>query len=562
MSILYYKRLKSKIYLICCFIVFFVSPNLISQEIIVVDLGKYSYNIDDIRLGDYSITKKSTPSHADEELFILINQLLKLKDKQIASESINIGTIKKITKYFFNAFELVDERKGEIIWSKKEQLLLDQIVYDNYDNLATSTNDNEILALLELTKAQYFFTTNEIHKGFNTLDNIILNFPGTAYESRALCESAFRYFLFNNYSKSLEQSRRVLNEFSGNRAYKDALYFFARSSFMLKKYKDAVSKFEELISFYPDNKWNEGAKYFLAKSYFDLKNYESAISNFQSFIDEYPNSNNRVSAREMLAYSYGNFQDFENAIVHFEIYKKENPSILEQMAGDKNIVRYSNSIVNSGHFKSDSLKKDYYKSIIDTYPTSILNYVSENKGDKVVFTQANFLLAQFYLDIKNDPAKSLEYLDLIDTPEYSRDNLINDEYDDCDKGLVNKNTILYTRIQAYLKKGNIDKANDLIKKLEDKKDLFRVNMLKSSVLQSLYTTKKFDEALKLAREIYYDINMNESARAFSLYTIGNIYAIQGDDAEEDPIEVYEKLIREFPNDYISNHAKNVIESIR
>ncbi len=530
---------------------------------ITIELGKKLYNIDDIRLGDFSITESGSPMVATDEVTVLSLELLKLKGKNIPNPDQSPNAyLKLISDHLLIDYGYDKTRKADLIWGKDEQIWLDKLVYEKYDQLLQNTTDNNIKALLSYVKAQHLFTDNKFTEGMETLKKVATDYPGTECESRSELEIAFRQFKVQNYAETIEQCKKIFSKFPNTRASQDANYFIARAYHLTNKHIDAVKYFDELITKYPKNKWNEGAKYFRAKSNYYLDKIELANQQFEEFISEYPQSGYRDDAREMMATGYANSQNFEKAIEMFEKYKLENPSVLDQMAADRSIYLYVDALRKLVYV--DSLKKVFYDSVANTYPNKLYQYIAVNSSDNVIKAQGLFALAQYYIVFNKNIDKALEYLRKLDSPLFITDTISAKDVKgckDCNYGLIYRPNYESLLISAYIAKGLNNEVENYKKKLLEKGDSFRYYLIVYKEAIKLNNLREYQKAEEILWNIYNDLNAPTWHRANALYSIGDIYYSQGDKAKNKPEIIFKKILDEFPDEKISSSVQRRLNLI-
>jgi TolA-binding protein len=551
--------------MISLILIILLSSSSPSFSQITIELGKKLYNIDDIRLGDFSITESGPSMIATVEVTMLSIELLKLNGKNIP----NVGQspnayLKLISNLLLNEYGYDKPRKPVLIWSKDEQIWLDKLVFDNYNQLLQNTPDLNVKALLSFVKAQHLFTNNKFTEGMELLNKTVADYPGTEYESRSELETAFRQFKIQMYAETIEQCKKILSKFPNTRASQDANYFIARAYHLTNKHDDAVKYFDELINKYPKNKWNEGAKYFRAKSNYYLDKIELANQQFEEFISEYPKSDYRDDAREMMAAGYANNQNFEKAIEMFEKYKLENPSVLDQMAADGKIMQYYRTLSLKLYKKSDINKKQIYDSLVSMYPNKIEKYIKANKNDNSIIAQGYYAIAQYYIVFNKNIDKALEYLGKLDSPSFITDTITAKDVKgckDCNYGLIYRPNYESLLISAYLEKGLYEEVKHYKMKLLKKGDSIRYYLIVSKEAAKLINLKEYQKAEEILWNIYNDLTAPSTYRAYALYSIGGIYYSQGDKAKNKPEIIYKKILDEFPDDKISSNVKRVMKMI-
>lgn len=123
---------------------------------IMIELGKNLFNIDDIRLGDYSIYKGSLPSKALDEVVSLLEVILNYNKIEIKKEEESLEEyFTKLRDEVFKLYKYESDLTDNILWGREEELWIEKLIVSNFDDLILITRDEEKKALLTYVKAQY-----------------------------------------------------------------------------------------------------------------------------------------------------------------------------------------------------------------------------------------------------------------------------------------------------------------------------------------------------------------------------------------------------------------------
>ncbi len=526
----------------------------------VISVGKKLTTLDDIRLGDYTITADiQITSTAHEELRTLLSLVLKL-EKQPHDTSAPLEKLVEISKTSLPSLSK-KTISPQIIWNAENQLALDDFIEENYEKLKSIAGSKETEALLTYIHAQHLFTKKQTKEGMNVLRSIVKDFSGTAYEVRAEGEIAFRLFLNKNYDESLLQAKIVIEKYSNTRESQDALYFKARSYYQLKQYKESIADFDEFIKKYPTNKWRESAKYFKAKTNYYLRNLSEAANDFEDFVKEFPQSAYKDDARELSATCYANLMQLDKAIEAFEKYKLENKSAFEQIAAERRIASFALSQSKKSLSQKDTTNYRYYDSIFSAFPAKMERLQKQFLNDNGVTAEIHFSLADYYANYNNIP-KAISILEMLfSTPKYLTDNPNNNSNcEGCTRGLLFKPWVERTLMLAYTRNGDFSKTTEYKNRLLKQHNLNRHAELEIAELETMYQKKikkeaNFFETKLTAIGENKAIDDNLRAKAFCI--LADI--LMQEKNKQKAIQLYAKLTKEFETTIYARVAETVLK---
>jgi len=533
---------------------------------IMIELGKNLFNIDDIRLGDYSIYKGSLPSKALDEVVSLLEVILNYNKIEIKKEEESLEEyFTKLRDEVFKLYKYESDLTDNILWGREEELWIEKLIVSNFDDLILITRDEEKKALLTYVKAQYLLLDKKLNDGLGLLKEVSKKFINSEYSGRAKLEYSFQMFKQMRYDTVIVLSKKLIEEYPDSRISQDAYYLLGRCFYIMGKYEDAIHNFNILINNYPKNKWNEGAKYFRAKCYYYLNNYEQAIRSFEDFINTYPKSIYNDDALEMLSYSYVSAQDYKRAIESMSRYKEKFiDDVFKQIAADGMIVHFA--VLGKSKRNIELEERNYYEFFINSFPDKIRLYIENNSSDNGIIAQALFALVQYHLNYGNLDS-AIFYLNILNLPQYSIEydslirstNLKNGECINCGSKLILKNNIYHELGRAYIKKGNLKEAEVYINKLKNSIFLRDYYSLLFQKAEHFLKINDYNNAENLFWEIYKSKEASSTNRAMSLMHIAYIYVQLGKSAPQDPEYILKKIVEEFPNEPISNFVKSNLE---
>lgn len=263
-------------------------------------------------------------------------------------------------------------------------------------------------------------------------------------------------------------------------------------------------------------------------------------------IIEYPSSDYRGDARELLSNIYAKEQNFKKAIEMLDLYKKENPDILEQMAADKKIIKFVQSLRLQVIGQHNTSQSKFLDSIYLSFPYSIENYIRQSKENNIVVAQGYFELTNYYKT--SNPEKALEYIIKLDNPIYVTDKQSslpkNKKCIDCDYGLIYRPMLEFQKADIYLRLGMVKEFETIKSKLLTLSPTLYSETLINEI-NSLKERKHYKEADALATTTYHNTSYQPSMRSKALFFLGAISYEQG--KLEKAKKYFQRVISEFPS---------------
>jgi len=534
-----------------------------SQDKITIILGKRLMNLDDVRLGDYSIREdEDIISVAHEELETALKMLLTLRGKEfgfLGSQRGSINNLKHLGRLYRSTFPRERKKVAPLntLWDQEDQAFLDALVSQHINALQRLTASEEEKSLLFYLNAHHLIATKKEKEGEAILKTLSQQTPAGEYQMRAAGELTFRSFLKKEYRSVIESSNLILRAYPNTRASQDAHYFLGRAYHMSNAHDLAITHFDRLISHYRNNKWNEGAKYFRAKSHYFLRNFPLAVLQFENFIAEYPNSVYRDDAREMIARAYEQQQDFERALEAFEKYREDNKSVLDQIVADRKIYTYAKVLRILKKQAGDSTKAQQYEAIVSDYPNKLNGYISKYPSDNVVVAQTLFDLSQYYLN-NNDFDKAIACLVKLKDRRYStnRSPLKRGDPTDQNYGLIHTFLVDYNLARAYVLKGEKGKVDLYKEQFARNGALHYYYLIRFDEISILEKRGRFEEARAAYDQLYQDKNLPKQLKARALFQIGNCFFSLL--RKEEARNTYQRIVDEYPNEPIARNARNMV----
>jgi len=537
-----------------------------SQDKITIILGKRLMNLDDVRLGDYSIREdEDIISVAHEELETALKMLLTLRGKEfgfLGSQRGSINNLKHLGRLYRSTFPRERKKVAPLntLWDQEDQAFLDALVSQHINALQRLTASEEEKSLLFYLNAHHLIATKKEKEGEAILKTLSQQTPAGEYQMRAAGELTFRSFLKKEYRSVIESSNLILRAYPNTRASQDAHYFLGRAYHMSNAHDLAITHFDRLISHYRNNKWNEGAKYFRAKSHYFLRNFPLAVLQFENFIAEYPNSVYRDDAREMIARAYEQQQDFERALEAFERFKEENKSALDQMAAETKILLFADILSKKKLQVGAVGEAHYYKSLVHDYPKKIERLISTDPSSNIIVAQGYFALAQYHLN-HGDVERSIEYYEKLYNPKYSTAKAISAPGDttcDC-YGLIYLPQLEFGLARAYAKNGQFDRVAHIREKFKAAGNMTYYGLTRFVEIEQERAKKNFQKAEEEYRALYRESNLPRALKARALFHIGNLYFDQG--LKQEAGRIFQQVVAEFPNESVATTAKNVLNRL-
>jgi TolA-binding protein len=533
------------------------------QDKITVSLGKRLMNLDDVRLGDYSIREDDElVSVAHEELEATLRMLLTMKGKELPHSGSRRGAInnlKQLERLYRSIFPQERRRAAppNTLWDQEDQVFLDALISQQINSLQGLTANEEEKSLLFYLHARHLIATKREKEGEAILKTLSRQTTAGAYQMRAAGELVFRSFLKKDYRSVIENSHEILRNYPNTRASQDAHYFLGRAYHMSNSHDLAVTHFDRLISRYRSNKWNEGAKYFRAKSHYFQRNWTTAIVQFEDFIASYPRSVYKDDARELIARAYAQNQQFDKAIQAFEAYKQENTSVLDQMVADRHIYLYAKPAAAFRRSSGDNSGARYFESLAASYENKLLKYLTDYASDHIVIAQGMFDLSQYYLN-NGQPDKAIQYLERLKDEKFSTSRGPRKRGDRSEEhyGKIHAFQISYNLARAYLEMGNTVRVQSIKEEFAKSNNLHYYYLIRLAEIRRLEQRGRRNEAMREYQALYDDTNTSPRIKATCLFQIGNVYfSLQ---MREEAKKSFQRLVDEFPNTPLAQNARNMV----
>lgn len=109
-------------------------------------------------------------------------------------------------------------------------------------------------------------------------------------ETEALYKGGYKYYLEQNYEKTIELLSGLTAQFSDNSLTDNALYWQAESYYKLNQIDRALTYYQLVYRYFPFSNKADYSLFKIGTIYLDRKDYNRALSAFTRLVDEYPAS--------------------------------------------------------------------------------------------------------------------------------------------------------------------------------------------------------------------------------------------------------------------------------
>jgi TolA-binding protein len=114
--------------------------------------------------------------------------------------------------------------------------------------------------------------------------------PKDQDEQETIYKEGYKYFLEQNYEKTIEVLSELTGQFSDNPVTDNALYWQAESYYKLNQIDRALTYYQLVYRYFPFSNKADYALFKIGTIYLDRKDYNRALSAFTRLVDEYPAS--------------------------------------------------------------------------------------------------------------------------------------------------------------------------------------------------------------------------------------------------------------------------------
>lgn len=109
-------------------------------------------------------------------------------------------------------------------------------------------------------------------------------------EQDALYKEGYKYFLEQNYEKTIELLSELTAHFVDTSLTDNALYWQAESYYKLNQIDNALTYYQLVYRYFPFSNKADYSLFKIGAIYLDRKDYNRALSAFSRLVDEYPAS--------------------------------------------------------------------------------------------------------------------------------------------------------------------------------------------------------------------------------------------------------------------------------
>lgn len=301
----------------------------------------------------------------------------------------------------------------------------------------------------------------------------------------SLFQKGFALGLVSRQEKKVATLNQLLKEYPKSAFDDDALYELGRAYVVLNNNSQAIASYNKLLADYPKSSYVPKALLNLGLIYYNTNRNQDAIASYQKVVEQYPGTNDSRNALNGLKAVY---VDMNNVDAYF--------SYLESK-GQKDNVRVS---------EQDSLtytaaENVYMAGDCDKSTQQFAKYIERfSNGNFLV--NANFYMADCYLKNKktDEALKSLEYVVSQPKGMFTEQALVNAASIHYKKGEYAAALGLYKRLESEAEL----KTNILEAKLGEMRCNFKLNDFPASIVsaKSLISAEKLpDETNREARYI-------------------------------------------------------------
>jgi tetratricopeptide (TPR) repeat protein len=372
-----------------------------------------------------------------------------------------------------------------------------------------------------LLSGQCYFFKNQYLKAFNIFQDLL---PHPEFKDATLFWLGETYLKGSDYAQAEKNYRQVIDRYPDSAYAPQAYYSLGWTLFDQKKYKESQDIFKTMVAKYPSNLLTEDAILKIAECEYNMGSYAQAIELFKGYLAQFPKSLKAVQVNFNIAESFYYLENYAEANSY---YRK-----VEETGPDASLVVAAKISLGWGNLKL----KNFEQSI------AAFDQAEAMAVEKSILTDEIYLgKASFYSETGNNEKALEAYGKLIEL--FPKSNRLLEAH-------LGRANIFYS-LQQYPKAIEeykiVINANDQTPPHQE-----TVEKANFGLAWTYLKMGDVDQSIASFQNIL-DKTQSTAVKVSALTQIGDAY--QDMDKPEKAIEIYDKILKEYPESVYSDYVQ-------